>query len=138
MRESVPQKTKARAARPTEQRRRQRAAGTCAHRVRFEGTPGKGLPIPQWRAVLGAAVLLLGMVGRGMCAGNGQTPKLGPSRYADTVFQHLDEHDGLPTPMVMAFAEDGDGFLWVATQGGLARWDGYRFRNYEAVLGAPG
>jgi len=39
---------------------------------------------------------------------------------------------GKPKPVAMALAQDRDGFLWVGTQGGLVRWDGYRFRNYLA------
>jgi len=46
------------------------------------------------------------------------------------VFQHLTTESGLPHPVVQALAEDGDGFIWVGTQGGLARWDGYQFRTY--------
>ena len=38
--------------------------------------------------------------------------------------------------MVTAFAEDGDGFLWVGTQSGLQRWDGYKFWTYKTVLGS--
>lgn len=52
------------------------------------------------------------------------------SQLADTVFQHFTADDGLPHSIVTALATDGHGFLWVGTQGGLARWDGYRFRNY--------
>lgn len=51
-------------------------------------------------------------------------------QLADTVFQNYTTDHGLPNAVVTAVAEDGDGFLWVGTQGGLARWDGYHFRNY--------
>jgi len=37
-----------------------------------------------------------------------------------------------------AMAQDRQGFLWVGTQGGLLRWDGYRFRTYAPDPGAPG
>jgi ligand-binding sensor domain-containing protein len=30
----------------------------------------------------------------------------------------------------MSVAQDGDGFIWFATQSGLGRWDGYRMRNF--------
>ncbi len=53
------------------------------------------------------------------------------SQLSDTVFQHLNVENGLPHSQVMALAQDGDGYLWVGTQGGLARWDGYRFRVYQ-------
>ncbi|HWB04101.1 MAG TPA: two-component regulator propeller domain-containing protein [Verrucomicrobiales bacterium] len=38
--------------------------------------------------------------------------------------------DGLPEPTVNALAQTRDGFLWVGTNGGLARFDGVAFRNY--------
>ncbi|MFZ6815539.1 two-component regulator propeller domain-containing protein [Undibacterium sp. Rencai35W] len=52
------------------------------------------------------------------------------SQLADTIFQRLGKEQGLPYSIATALAEDGDGFLWVGTQSGLARWDGYRFRPY--------
>ena len=56
-----------------------------------------------------------------------------PERWAplaDTVFRHLNQEQGLPNLGATALAQDASGFIWVGTQGGLARWDGYRFRNY--------
>jgi signal transduction histidine kinase/ligand-binding sensor domain-containing protein len=60
------------------------------------------------------------------------------SQLADTVFQNFSLDNGLPHSIVTALAEDGDGFLWAGTQGGLARWDGYRFHNYLPHPGDPG
>jgi diguanylate cyclase (GGDEF)-like protein len=37
---------------------------------------------------------------------------------------------GLPNPVGMAIAQDGQGFVWIGTQGGLSRFDGYRFHTY--------
>ncbi len=57
----------------------------------------------------------------------------GASRWAElshTAFQR--QLAGLPHPVVTTLAEDGDGFLWLGTQAGLARWDGYHFRLYHA------
>jgi diguanylate cyclase (GGDEF)-like protein len=52
---------------------------------------------------------------------------------ADVVFEHLARDNELPNSTIpMALAEDGEGFLWVGTQSGLWRWDGYHFRNYRA------
>lgn len=53
----------------------------------------------------------------------------------DIQFEHLDTANGLANPVVTAFAEDGDGFLWVGSQSGLQRWDGYGFQSYKTVLG---
>ena len=56
---------------------------------------------------------------------------------ADIVFQHLTSEQGLPHPVATAVAQTGDGFIWVATENGLARWDGYRFRVYSTDSGGP-
>ena len=47
--------------------------------------------------------------------------------------------EGLPDNNVVEIAQAGDGFLWVATRSGLARFDGVRFREFAAVtaVGAP-
>ena len=55
-------------------------------------------------------------------------------RLANTLFQNYTTDNGLPNAVVTAITEDGDGFLWIGTQGGLARWDGYHFRTYVPVL----
>ncbi len=51
---------------------------------------------------------------------------------ANTVFEHLNQHDGLPHDIATGVTEDAQGYLWASTQDGLARWDGYRFRVYPA------
>ncbi|MBR7800693.1 ligand-binding sensor domain-containing protein [Undibacterium fentianense] len=59
------------------------------------------------------------------------------SAMADVVFRHLSTQQGLPQFSATALAQDGEGFIWVGTQGGLARWDGYRFRNYLPIPNDP-
>jgi len=51
---------------------------------------------------------------------------------ANTVFEHLTQHDGLPHAIATGVTEDAQGYLWASTQDGVARWDGYRFRVYPA------
>ena len=41
--------------------------------------------------------------------------------------------DGLPGDNVTGVAQTRDGYLWVATQSGLARFDGVRIQNIQAV-----
>jgi len=60
------------------------------------------------------------------------------SGLADITFQHLSQEQGLPNAIATAVAEDGQGFLWVGTPGGLARWDGYRFKVYKSGSQQPG
>jgi diguanylate cyclase (GGDEF)-like protein len=56
---------------------------------------------------------------------------------ANTVFKCLGQDNELPTG-TNAIAEDGTGFLWVGTQSGLARWDGYQFRTFSPNPNIPG
>lgn len=51
------------------------------------------------------------------------------ANLADPIFTRVDTR-GLPEQAVMAIAQDSTGFLWIGTQGGLARFDGYQFQNY--------
>lgn len=60
------------------------------------------------------------------------------SVLADITFQHVGQEQGLPSAIATSVAEDGQGFLWVGSLGGLARWDGYRFRVYKADATRPG
>ncbi|CAN7685874.1 response regulator [Pseudoduganella sp. LjRoot289] len=54
------------------------------------------------------------------------------SQLTSPAFQNISVQHGLPPSPVTAIAQDGDSFLWVGTQAGLARWDGYRFHMYMA------
>ncbi|CAA6606382.1 Predicted periplasmic ligand-binding sensor domain [Rhodospirillaceae bacterium LM-1] len=55
------------------------------------------------------------------------------------VFKHLTSANGLPYPVAFSIEQDGEGYIWVATPGGLARWDGLRlsvFRHDEKDEGS--
>jgi len=41
--------------------------------------------------------------------------------------------DGLPDDNVTGVVQTSDGYLWVATDSGLARFDGLRFQNIASV-----
>jgi PAS domain S-box-containing protein len=43
------------------------------------------------------------------------------------------EEDGLPHRLVLALCETRDGYIWLGTQGGLARFDGMRFTVFNSV-----
>lgn len=47
------------------------------------------------------------------------------------VFSGVEPRGGLPQPTVEVFHRDRHGFLWIGTQGGLARWDGHRLRTFH-------
>lgn len=56
----------------------------------------------------------------------------------EVAFEHLTQEQGLPNAIVRAVAEDGDGYVWLGTLGGLARWDGYQMRVWRADPRTPG
>ena len=62
----------------------------------------------------------------------------GPGGYADTVFEQLNEKNGMPGSVAQAIAQDDNGFIWVGTANGASRWDGYRFRTYVMDAGIAG
>lgn len=49
---------------------------------------------------------------------------------AQTFFEHLTRADGLPGDQVLALHEDHDGFIWIGTESGLARYEGVRIRTW--------
>ncbi|MYM22044.1 response regulator [Duganella sp. FT135W] len=74
------------------------------------------------------------------CLGITATAHASPERWdqlATPLFEHLGLDQGLPHPVGVALAQDGDGFIWVGTQSGLARWDGYRVRSFRHDLADP-
>jgi diguanylate cyclase (GGDEF)-like protein len=55
--------------------------------------------------------------------------------FSDPLFTH---HTEAETASGTSIAQDGSQFIWVGTQNGLARWDGYHFRRYAADFQTPG
>ncbi|WP_345332255.1 EAL domain-containing protein [Ferrimonas pelagia] len=47
-------------------------------------------------------------------------------------FRHFDQQEGLTEGTITSIAQDGDGFIWVGTLNGLNRFDGHRFKHYQA------
>jgi signal transduction histidine kinase/streptogramin lyase len=48
-------------------------------------------------------------------------------------FEHLSLEDGLSQSTINAIIQDQQGFMWFATQDGLNRYDGYRFKKYSPI-----
>lgn len=46
-------------------------------------------------------------------------------------FTHLNVTDGLSNNQVNAIFKDSEGFMWIGTMGGLNRYDGNSFRNFQ-------
>lgn len=53
-----------------------------------------------------------------------------PPTPSEWVARNWQTDDGLPQNTINALLQTRDGFLWVGTNGGLARFDGLHFRNF--------
>ena len=45
-------------------------------------------------------------------------------------FQHLNTSNGLPNQQVEAIVQDAEGYIWIGTRNGLAKFDGYNVQTY--------
>lgn len=80
-------------------------------------------------------LILLVMTALWLCCGENLAAKeAGPKTWdavAPPVFSHLTPAQGLPYPVALGLAQDHHGFIWAATPGGLARWDGYQMMTFR-------
>jgi ligand-binding sensor domain-containing protein/two-component sensor histidine kinase len=58
-------------------------------------------------------------------------PRNGLSQPADLQFEHLTVSDGLSQDIVTSLHRDRFGFLWIGTEDGLNRYDGYSIASYK-------
>ena len=52
-------------------------------------------------------------------------------------FEQLDVEHGLAQESVLAIAQDQQGFIWLGSQAGLSRFDGYRVITYKSAVSDP-
>ncbi len=71
------------------------------------------------------ALLLLGLL-----------PLPSPGLGREAVFDRYAARQGLSSSSVNAVVQDGHGFLWLATEDGLLRYDGYAFTTFPPPPGA--
>ncbi|MEM7354245.1 MAG: two-component regulator propeller domain-containing protein, partial [Acidobacteriota bacterium] len=90
-------------------------------RLKDDGRRWRRLAVGLWRTVFFAFVFELA----------GAVPSAGePLAFRRGFFTHFDGSDGLPSPVVRQVLQDRQGFVWLGTQNGLARFDGHRFEIY--------
>jgi ligand-binding sensor domain-containing protein/signal transduction histidine kinase len=110
------------------------------------------------RTWLTLAVVAIGVMGLGGCSPQAETPgpdlalptpvvspvqsNAGlflpyPGPAAQIRFTHLDLEDGLSQSVVNCILQDNQGFIWIGTQDGLNRYDGYAFKVYRPDPGDP-
>ena len=52
-------------------------------------------------------------------------------------FDHLNSDNGLSQNAILALLQDRQGYIWVATQDGLNRYDGYSFTHFRNIPSDP-
>lgn len=60
------------------------------------------------------------------------------SQQRYSIYQSMNTSSGLPSNYVFASAEDENGFLWIGTDRGLFRYDGFRWQVWDRDNGLPG
>ncbi len=91
-------------------------------RAESGGQIGVNHPIASSLCIL----LILGIV---------TSPEPGAAQAPDLRFEHISIDQGLSQSSVYAILEDRMGFLWIGTDDGLNRYDGYHF---EVLRNKPG
>ena len=51
----------------------------------------------------------------------------------DIRFEHLTSDNGLSNNTVRCIFQDSRGFVWIGTENGLSKYDGYTFTNYKSI-----
>ena len=59
------------------------------------------------------------------------------AQFNDTQFEQIGIEQGLSNQKVNDILQDKNGFLWIATDNGLNKYDGYNFKVYKNVPDDP-
>jgi len=57
--------------------------------------------------------------------------------FSQEYFEKVGDEEAIPFNLITAMAQDRQGFLWIGSQGGLVRYDGYRFQKYVNRVNDP-
>src|SRR5208282_6809791 len=87
------------------------------------------LPMPILRRSGDVAAILVAAL-FGMAARAAPVSVVAIPVSEDYVLRTWETDDGLPNNRVSGIAQTPDGYLWLATGGGLARFDGVRFTTF--------
>lgn len=92
--------------------------------------------IPRsWRRIAACACLAAASIANADSAGPGASTK--PFDFGERVLETVGSEDDIPNGVITALAQGRDGFLWIGTQSGLVRFDGYRFRRFQHRVDDP-
>lgn len=83
-------------------------------------------PVSAWCRRLGGLGLLAAL-----CVVGVMGPAPVQAEPPPLMFERVGGVEQVPEGVVTGLAQDGQGLVWIATTGGLVRFDGYRFRLYQ-------
>lgn len=86
--------------------------------------------VRQWFARTGAAVLVTAALAGAPAAAWALDPARRLSDYSHDVWNMT---DGLPQDSITGIVQTDDGYLWLGTLDGLARFDGVRFESFNLI-----
>lgn len=69
---------------------------------------------------------------------HGAGANTGIFNHADTYFYPVNNNDQIPWGIVTSLMQDHQGFVWVGTQKGVMRFDGYQFQYHQSSPGQAG
>lgn len=81
---------------------------------------------------------MLAALGAGLCVATGSVVRAQGPTEREVRVDRLGVEDGLAQSTVTALVQDRHGFLWVGTESGLDRYDGYRFVPFRHEPDNPG
>ncbi len=84
------------------------------------------------RAIVSALLLACGLIAAPVSA------EVRWTGFTGETFQHVATESTAEVRNPTSLIQDRSGFLWIGSQDGLVRWDGYRFRLYRPDAGAKG
>ena len=104
------------------------------------GVPHHGLRrrVALLRCALSALLLVLAMPLSAMAGAGAGASMQRPLVPETPQFRRIGMAEGLPSSRVNALAQDRAGYLWIATDDGLVRYDGASFRTWRADPGVVG
>jgi ligand-binding sensor domain-containing protein/signal transduction histidine kinase len=106
--------------------------------IKSTGTGGKS----GWRKLFGCWLLAV-FAQMGVAAVPSLAPAVPipaaatPFSFAEPYFESVGDAESIPGGSVLALVQDSKGLLWIGTQHGLIRYDGYRFRKFSHITGDP-
>jgi len=106
---------------------RLRRAGWRTRLRRYAASSGR----PMYRALAAFCLLQCAFcLSASAQVGRQEIPNALSSRVLSPRFEHLKLEDGLSQGSIHAIHQDKNGFIWIATQDGLNRYDGYEIKVY--------